>query len=311
MLVAIDTVPMQNASSFDVFFLSCYEFVEANGPKSLRYVGKKYKRKERHTMRADEILAATKHRNYPLPESSWIMRQDWHELLFAHWPIAPEALRPLIPSCFHVDTFDGQAWVGVVPFRMSNVRPRGIPAVPPLSNFPELNVRTYVTANGKPGVYFFSLEAGNPLAVAIARSVFHLPYFNALMECQRIDDTIHYCSHRTHRGAPAADFRASYRPTGPVNYAQPHSIESWLTDRYCLYTHVGTQAYRADIHHMPWPLQAAEYEITTDTMAHSHGIQLPKTQPLLYYSQQLEVLVWPIQRITENASESSRLSSGR
>lgn len=248
-------------------------------------------------MRAKEILQTIEHRNYPLPQSNWIMRQSWHELLFAHWPIAPEALRPLMPSCFNIDTFEGQAWVGVVPFRMSDVRPRGLPSIPPLSNFPELNVRTYVTANGKPGVFFFSLEAGNPLAVAIARSVFHLPYFNARMECKRVDDTINYRSHRTHRGAPPAEFSASYRPIGPVKYAQPHSIESWLTDRYCLYTSVGTQAYRADIHHMHWPLQRAELETTIDTMALSHGIHLPATQPLLYYSQRLDVLVWPIQRI--------------
>ena len=104
-------------------------------------------------MRAKEILQTIEHRNYPLPQGNWIMRQSWHELLFAHWPIAPEALRPLMPSCFDIDTFDGQAWVGVVPFRMSDVRPRGLPSIPPLSNFPELNVRTYVTANGKPGVF--------------------------------------------------------------------------------------------------------------------------------------------------------------
>lgn len=224
------------------------------------------------------------------------MHQSWQELLFAHWPISPEVLRPLMPSCFHIDTYESQAWIGVVPFRMSDVRPRGLPAVSGLSDFPELNVRTYVTADGKPGVYFFSLEAGNPLAVAIARGVFHLPYFNALMECKHVDNTIHYSSHRTHRGAPAADFKGSYRPTGPVTYAQSGSIESWLTDRYCLYTNVGAQAYRADIHHMRWPLQAAEFDSTVDTMARSHGIQLPDTQPLLYYSQHLDVLVWPIQR---------------
>jgi hypothetical protein len=248
-------------------------------------------------MRAQEILHTIEHRNYPLPQGNWIMRQSWHELLFAHWPIAPEALRPLMPACFSIDTFEGQAWVGVVPFRMSDVRPRGLPSIPALSNFPELNVRTYVTANGKPGVFFFSLEAANPLAVAIARSVFHLPYLNAHMECKRVANTINYRSHRTHRGAPSAEFSASYRPIGPVTYAQPHSIESWLTDRYCLYTNVGSQAYRADIHHLHWPLQTAELETTTNTMALSHGIHLPVTQPLLYYSQRLDVLVWPIQRI--------------
>ncbi|GCE08757.1 YqjF family protein [Dictyobacter aurantiacus] len=248
-------------------------------------------------MRTEEILHTTQHRNYPLPAGPWIMKQSWHELLFAHWPIAPASLQALMPPAFKVDTFEGEAWVGIVPFRMSDVRPRGLFAVPALSAFPELNVRTYVSLDGRPGVYFFSLEAGNPIAVALARSIFHLPYYNALMRTQRIDNTINYRSQRTHRGAPSADFIGRYRPTGEVNYAQRHSIESWLTDRYCLYTNLGSHLYRADIHHLPWPLQPAEMETTRDTMAASHNIHLPDTDPLLYYSQHLDVLIWPIQRI--------------
>lgn len=248
-------------------------------------------------MRPDEILQAVQHRNYPLPAGPWIMKQNWHELLFAHWPIAPASLQALLPDAFKVDTFEGKAWVGIVPFRMSDVRPRGLFAVPALSRFPELNVRTYVSLDGRPGVYFFSLDAGNPIAVALARSIFHLPYFNALMESKRIDDTIYYRSQRTHRGAPPADFIARYRPTGDIAYAQRHSIESWLTDRYCLYTNLGPQVYRADIHHIHWPLQPAEMEATRNTMAIAHHIHLPDTAPLLYYSRRLDVLVWPIQRI--------------
>ncbi|GCF09429.1 YqjF family protein [Dictyobacter arantiisoli] len=248
-------------------------------------------------MRAEEILKETQYRNYPLPESPWIMRQNWHDLLFAHWPIAPDKLRPLMPASFELDTFEGEAWVGVVPFRMSAVRPRGIPPIPALSYFPELNVRTYVTIDGKPGVYFFSLDAGNPIAVAIARSVFHLPYFNAQMTCQRVDDTIYYRSQRTHRRAASAVFIARYRPTGAIDYARRHSLASWLTDRYCLYTNVNTQIYRANIHHLPWPLQPAELDMTLDTMALSHKIPLSDTAPLLYYTHRLDVLVWPVQRI--------------
>ncbi|GER90879.1 hypothetical protein KDW_50410 [Dictyobacter vulcani] len=248
-------------------------------------------------MKSEEILRATSHRGYPPPPQPWIMRQNWHELLFAHWPIAPAVLKDVLPACFEIDTFASEAWLGIVPFRMSDVRPRGLFAFQHLSQFPELNVRTYVTIDGQPGVYFFSLDAGNPVAVALARSIFHLPYFNALMQCQRVGDTINYRSQRTHRGAAKADFIARYRPTGPVTYSQPQSIEAWLTDRYCLYTNRGSQVYRANIHHAHWPLQPAELEISRNTMASAHGTQLPATDPLLYYSHRLDVLVWPIQKI--------------
>ena len=227
------------------------------------------------------------------------MTQIWHELLFAHWPIAPGLLRPLIPSALALDTFGQECWLGIVPFHMSYVRPRGFPAVSRLSAFPELNVRTYVKVQGIPGVFFFSLDAGNPIAVSIARVVFHLPYFTASMSSQRRDDTIHYQSHRVHRGAPSADYIVRYRPTAPVFYAPAGSLEHWLTERYCLYTVVGqNRVYRGDIHHLQWPLQVAELETTKDTMARSHGIRLPDTQPLLHYSDRQEVLIWPLRRIS-------------
>ena len=244
------------------------------------------------------ILQATDHRVVPLPAGPWIMTQIWHELLFAHWPIALDVLRPLIPPALPLDTFDGQCWVGIVPFRMSNVHPRGLPAVPGLSSFPELNVRTYVTLQDRPGVYFFSLDAGNAIAVALARTFFHLPYFTAQMSSKRSGDTIHYRSHRVHRNAPSADYIAAYRPVAPVVYAQSGTIEHWLTERYYLYTTVGRdRVYRGDIHHRLWPLQLAELEIMQDTMAISHGIYLPDVPPLLHYSRLQEVLIWPLRRI--------------
>ncbi len=141
------------------------------------------------------------HRPWPLPAGPWVMAQTWHDLLFAHWPVPIATLRPHIPTCLAIDTFEGQAWLAVVPFRMSGVRLRGTPA-PWLSAFPELNVRTYVAADGKPGVWFFSLDAGNPLAVAIARAWFHLPYFRARMSCEERNDWIEYKSERTHRHHP-------------------------------------------------------------------------------------------------------------
>ena len=248
-------------------------------------------------MKAADILRRVEHRPYPLPSGPWIMRQTWLELLFAHWPISTAVLRPLIPASLELDTFDGTAWIGVVPFSMTDVRPRSLPAVPALSAFPELNVRIYVVVNGIPGVYFFSLDAGNAVAVALARSIFHLPYFYARMQSSRSGDTISYISQRLHRGAPPADYRARYRPVGPIVEASPDSLEAWLTERYALYTTAGSALYRGDIHHARWPLQIAEAETECNTMALSHGISLPDSPPLLHYAQRQDVLIWPLRRL--------------
>lgn len=244
-----------------------------------------------------DILRTVQHRPYPLPHEPWMMRQVWHELLFAHWPVSSAVLRPLIPQGLEVDTFEGTSWVGVVPFHMSGVRLRSIPPIPGLSAFPELNVRTYVVVNGIPGVYFFSLDAGNPVVVAIARVTFHLPYFYARMESRTLGDTVHYTSHRIHRRPPSAHYRARYRPVGPIVEVCSGSLEAWLTERYALYTPVGSRLYRGDIHHRPWPLQIAELETECNTMALAHGIHLPATPPLLHYAQRQEVLIWPLRRI--------------
>ncbi len=248
-------------------------------------------------MNTAEILKAIEHRELPPPKSPWVMTQSWQELLFAHWPLPPNKLRALIPQSLQIDTFEGEAWVGIVPFRMSNVHPRGLPSVRGLSQFPELNVRTYVRARAIPGVYFFSLDAGNPLAVAIARAIYHLPYYNAVMSCQREGESIRYHSLRTHRGAPAAGFDAVYRPIGQVTEATRGSLQHWLTERYSLYTSFQDRLYRGEVHHRLWPLQDAEWELEYETMARSHNITLPDTSPLLHYSQRQDVLIWPLNRV--------------
>ncbi|QDU60581.1 hypothetical protein Pan216_14280 [Planctomycetes bacterium Pan216] len=226
------------------------------------------------------------------------MAQSWHDLLFAHWPVPAEVLRPLIPEPLAIDTFDGQGWIGVVPFRMSGIRPRGGPALPWLSAFPELNVRTYVTLDARPGVWFFSLEAANPIAVAVARWWFHLPYFNATMRCQRSGDDIDYASLRTHRRAADASFAARYGPTGPVTLAPAGSHEHWLTERYCLYSvNRKGDLVRGDIHHEPWPLQPATWTPRENRMTEPLGIELPGTKPLLRFARRLDVVVWPPRRL--------------
>jgi uncharacterized protein len=222
------------------------------------------------------------------------MKQIWHDLLFAHWPVPFESLRSLVPGELPLDAFDGQCWVGVVPFWMSGVRPRGMPALPGLSRFPELNVRTYVTLGGKAGVYFFSLDAASLLAVWGARAFFHLPYFLAQMKAERRGEAVEYFSRR-HRSQ--AELRMDYRPTGEVRQPEPASLECWFTGRYCLYTVFGRNIYRCEIHHPPWPLQQAEAEIGVNTMAQAAGLLLPRSAPLLHFSRRQDVLIWPLQRL--------------
>lgn len=230
------------------------------------------------------------------------MRQRWNDLLFAHWPVPAAEIGALIPSTLSVDTFDGSAWVGVVPFWMDQVRYRGLPAIPGASRFPELNLRTYVRDRAKnmPGVYFFSLDAANPLAVAVARTFFQLPYYWAKM---RIDAEktssctgwFEYSSRRRISSQPV-EFRARYRSLGKP--AEKEAIEHFLTDRYALFTssHKG-ELYQGNIHHLPWPLEQAEAEFEKNDLPRAHGIRLPDTPPLLHYSRELMVYVWDLEPV--------------
>jgi uncharacterized protein YqjF (DUF2071 family) len=249
-------------------------------------------------MRSSELLRDVAHRPYELPAGRWVMRQTWSDLLFAHWSITPDMLRPYLPAGLALDTFEGQAWLGVVPFRMSGIRPRVLPEVPLLSRTDEINLRTYARAGDKAGVYFFSLDAGSPLAVVVARQFFHLPYFNARFSIRYDGDTVDYASRRRHRGAPLGEFAASYRPTGPRFEAEPGSLERWLTERYCLYSNDrGGRLYRGDIHHRIWQLQPAAADIRRNTLARGFGLSVPDVSPLLHFAARQEVLVWPLARV--------------
>jgi len=221
------------------------------------------------------------------------MTQTWNALLFAHWPVSAAHMAALLPPDLTLDTFNGQAWVGVVPFGITGIRPRALPPIPGFTGFLELNVRTYVTRHGKPGVWFFSLDAASRLGVEGARLTYHLPYFNAAMSMQREGDTVRYSSTRTDRRAGAGTFEASYRPTGGVYRSQPGTLDHFLTERYCLYSRSrGGRLYRANIHHAPWPLQPAVAEIRINTVAEAFGIALPNVPPLLHYVKQIPVLAW-------------------
>jgi len=242
------------------------------------------------------IVDHVAHRPWPLPDGPWIMTQSWHDLLFAHWPVATDLLRSKIPPGIELDLFERQAWLGIIPFHMTNVAPRGVPALPFVSAFPELNVRTYVRVGDTPGVFFFSLDAGNPLAVKVARTMFHLPYFSATMEARNEGGEVQYKSQRN--ADPPAEFVARYRLTGPVHAAMPGSLEYFLTERYCLYTlDRDFRLYRLEIHHLPWPLQDASAMIEKNTMAEAAGIRLPSMAPLLHFAKRQDMVAWPLTRV--------------
>jgi uncharacterized protein YqjF (DUF2071 family) len=244
-----------------------------------------------------EILDERAHRPWPMPEGPWIMTQSWHDLLFAHWPVDARTLQEKVPPGLPVDVYEGRAWIGIVPFHITNLSPRGVPSIPFVSAFPELNVRTYVTLEDKPGVYFFSLDAGSSLAVAAARTIFHLPYFAATMDVEVAANTVQYKSQRN-TAMPIAQFEASYRPLGPVQPPVRGTLEHFLTERYCLYTVDDSfHAKRLQIHHPPWPLQVAEADIRVNTMADAAGIRLPPMQPLLHFSKRQDMVAWPLETV--------------
>jgi hypothetical protein len=217
----------------------------------------------------------------------------WNELLFAHWVVPAETLRRVLPASVPLDTFEGRAYLGIVPFHMTDVRPRGMPALPWLSAFPEVNVRTYVTMQDRPGVYFFSLDVSSLAAVAGARAVYFLPYFLAGMSVSREADWIYYTSRRSAWHGSPAHLICRYRPVGEVFHPRPGTLEHWLTERYCLYTvDSRDQVFRAEIHHDPWPLQPAEAAFFRNTMAGPLGIELPEQPDLLHYAHRLEVVAW-------------------
>jgi uncharacterized protein len=226
------------------------------------------------------------------PAGPWVMVQRWHDLLFAHWRCAVSDLRPLIPAPLIIDTFDEAAWIGVIPFLMSGVRMRATPPVPTAHAFQELNVRTYVTLDGRPGVWFFSLDAASLLAVIGARVGIRLPYFRASMQMTKQDGTVAYTSTRWPIAGPPASFAATYRGTGPAAPAAPGTLDHFLTERYALYASDGKRIWRGDIVHPPWRLQTAEATIDRNSMIAAAGVRAPGHPPLLHFSAFQDVRLW-------------------
>ncbi len=205
-----------------------------------------------------------------------------------HWRVDADEVRELLPDRLPLDTHQGNAWIGVTPFCITGLRLRGLPPVPGLSTFLEVNARTYVTYEGKPGIWFFSLDAESRFAVEAARLVYRLPYHHARMSAARRGEWIDYRSSRV-----GAGLDVSYRPVGPVAEAGEGTLEHFLTERYCLYTEHAGELHGAQIHHAPWPLQEAEAEVRENTLA---PVAL-EGEPLLHYSERQDVVIWPLERL--------------
>lgn len=250
-----------------------------------------------------KYLVRTSHRPRPLPGGRWAASQRWNDLLFAHWPVSASAIAALLPPGLDPDTFQGSAWVGMVPFWLDRIKLRGLPVLPGMRGFPDLNLRTYVRdrESGAQGIYCFSLDAGNPLTVTAARVFFHLPYYWAEMRLeQRSEREFSFYSRRRLSPRPIV-FSVRYRGLGPTQktaHIQPGSLEYFLTERYCLFTanHNGS-TIRANIHHVPSPLEEAEAEIERNDLTAAIGIDLPDEKPVLHYSRRLAVYIWPAELV--------------
>lgn len=226
----------------------------------------------------------------------WRAFMRWHDLALLHWPVSAAALRRWIPQGLEIDAIDGQAWLSIVPFRMTDVHLRGLPSAPSARAFPELNVRTYVTDGRSPGVWFLSLDAPSWLAVWGARWTYRLRYYHAALSLKRHGSTVDFRSQRRHFAAPAAEFQASYRPLDGPRPAQAGTLESWLINRYRLYTADRRgRVFHSDIEHAPWPLQPAEAVIELCTMTDSLGITLPRRPALAHFSSYVEAVAWPLE----------------
>jgi uncharacterized protein len=234
----------------------------------------------------------------PIPCGIPIMRMRWMDLMFAHWPVDPAILRPLVPEVFMIDTFDGRAWIGLVPFTMEDVSPSVLPRVPirGVTDFHECNVRTYVRRGNERGVFFLSLDATSRMAVWGAKTLFHLPYKNAHIDLFRDGRQVAYEVKRC--DLPRATMRCRWRVGSLREAARPGELSYFLTERYQLMT---ADEYgrprRCRIWHEPWPLRDAELLELDDGLVAAAGLPVPDVKPLAFAVDSIDVSVWPLERM--------------
>lgn len=266
-----------------------------------------------------DILCKTDHRPYPLPSAPWVMRETWSKVMFAHWPIPSRLIKPLLPPHLELDTFAGDAYISVLAFRMSGVRLRFLPPIPGANEMLQINIRTYVKHNGKPGIYFLAVDSSHLPTVLLTRLTLGLPYHHAdisikkrfvgyksTVECisKRLDTAesrlqLHLKETERHVGEmnrTGGALEVSYSPSLDAWHAQSGSLEHWLTERYGLYNFHAGKLLRVDIHHHPWPLQAAEAEFRRQSLLtplqNQLGFDLPVTPLHVYYAERIDALIW-------------------
>jgi uncharacterized protein len=245
--------------------------------------------------RQSSALTETAHRPWPLPSGSWLMGQTWEDLFFAHWRVAAAAVRELVPAGLTVDEHDGSAWLGVTLFELTGLRLRGTLPLPVVSSFPVLNVRTYVTAAGKPGIWLFSLDTPSLVAGEVARRVHKQPSFHARISLERDDGRILGSAARREGLRPFV-FEGSYRPDGDPSEPEPGTLEHFLAERYCVYASDESGLYRGEIHRLPWRIRPAEASIELNTMP-PDGLEL-QGEPLCHLAERQDVVIWPLEQIS-------------
>ena len=228
------------------------------------------------------ILQETSHRPFPMPGTPWKYYQEWHSLLFAHWKVAAEYLTPLIPAGLTLDLFNGEAWVSLVAFTIKHLRPRLLPSFPPLSNFHEVNMRTYVLRNGKPGIYLLSIEAQKLGSALMAKLVTRLPYVHS--EINRTEG--YYASDNNKLNF---HLHAKYKPGHTILVKSP--LDRWLTDRFCLFHELSNNIYSHDIHHQDWPLKTVDIK-ALDVQYQFKGVVVNSRADLYHYADSVQVPTW-------------------
>ena len=250
---------------------------------------------------AGSLLYSVEHRPWLPPNSQWLISQSWNDLLFAHFAIDPPALRRLVPDALTLDLYDGVAWLTISPCCTSHMRPSGIPPVPGLSFFPQVNLRTYVTLQGKPGILYFSVDAANLSVVWFARTFFRMQFWHSAIQVSGAtiqarasqDRSIYFRSSRLNgRATHPSELDVVYAPEGNSWRARRGSLDEFLTERYCVYSWNRRTYYRTEVHHQPWLLQRASVEIRTNSIADSLGLTLPATPDLCHFSRSLKMLAW-------------------
>lgn len=228
----------------------------------------------------------------------WTMTQKWEHLFFLHWMVPRDVVRPLVPEPLEVDTFGGKAWIGIILFKMHHFKLRYIPMPYPFS-FPEINLRTYVKANGYPAIFFVTLDAADPWVVHVAKRWYRLPYYQADIHFKHEGDTFQFHSRRRKR-EPVERFRGEFTPVSSGFPPSQGTVEHWLTERYTFFSQPSghRHIYRGDIYHEPWTLQTARGRIDVNTMLQSYDIALPRTPDYVHYAKGVKAIIGPLRTYT-------------